>query len=243
MAQRGRGARFMGGAWVFPGGVVDESDGGGEARAAVAGCDDADDVAWRAAALRELVEEAGVWLSREPFTLAPDDRPHGVEIYRAAGTSDQRFAGADLAWFSRWITPTMVPVRFDARFYVAEVGGGIDGIADGREMDAVAWVEPGEALERAAAGGFLLPLPTRRTLQHFAQLGSPRAILEYARSLDVVPPIQPRIRTMPAGAIEAVLPGEPGFEDLADLPPDAETWANAVRVTTTTGEPIPELGG
>ena len=80
MAQRGLGARFMGGAWVFPGGVVDADDGGSAAHAAMAGCDEAHDLAWRAAALRELVEEAGVWLSAEPFTLSPDVRPTGSSL-------------------------------------------------------------------------------------------------------------------------------------------------------------------
>lgn len=244
MAQRGAGARFMGGAWVFPGGVVDRSDGGAEAQAAMDGCQGAPDVAWRAAALRELVEEAGVWLSAEPFTLSPAERPHGTAVYAAAAADDGvPFRGGDLAYFSNWITPTMVPVRFDARFYVAVVNGDVVGVADGVEMDDVAWVAPTDALDRFAAGLFVLPLPTRKTLEHFAGLGSAAAIVRYARELDVVPPIQPRIRTTNDGRIEAVLPGEPGFEDLEDLPPDPDAFGRAVRVATIDGQPIPELGG
>ena len=44
-------ARFMGGVWVFPGGAVDQAEG-------------EDDRAHRAAAMRELHEEAGVELAR-----------------------------------------------------------------------------------------------------------------------------------------------------------------------------------
>src|SRR5579859_2245360 len=47
LVQRNPAARFMGGAWVFPGGAVHAQDGEGEA-------------ALRRAALRELHEEAGV---------------------------------------------------------------------------------------------------------------------------------------------------------------------------------------
>jgi 8-oxo-dGTP pyrophosphatase MutT (NUDIX family) len=50
LAQRNPQARFMGGAWVFPGGAVSAEDGDGEAGR-------------RAAAIRELREEVGVALA------------------------------------------------------------------------------------------------------------------------------------------------------------------------------------
>jgi 8-oxo-dGTP pyrophosphatase MutT (NUDIX family) len=50
LAQRNPQARFMGGAWVFPGGAVSAEDGDGEAGR-------------RAAAIRELHEEVGVALA------------------------------------------------------------------------------------------------------------------------------------------------------------------------------------
>src|SRR3954451_13623576 len=50
LAQRNPQARFMGGAWVFPGGAVSVQDGEGEA-------------ALRAAAVRELREETGIELT------------------------------------------------------------------------------------------------------------------------------------------------------------------------------------
>lgn len=49
LVQRNPAQRFMGGAWVFPGGAVDPDDGGGQA-------------GLRSAALRETAEEAGVAL-------------------------------------------------------------------------------------------------------------------------------------------------------------------------------------
>src|ERR1700694_3587699 len=47
LVQRNPEARFMGGAWVFPGGAVDRSEGEGEA-------------ALRSTAVQELIEEAGI---------------------------------------------------------------------------------------------------------------------------------------------------------------------------------------
>ncbi len=239
MAQRGRGARFMGGAWVFPGGVVDGDDG---APPALAALDDPhlDDAPWRAAALRELVEETGVWWSAEPFTVSVADRPHGAEIYAdAAAAPQRRLAASTLHYFSNWVTPTVVPVRFDARFYVAATVGDLDAVADEREMDAVAWIDPRAASE--AHDDFILPLPTRRTLQHFAELGTPEAIVDFAARQDHVPPIQPRLFRSEEGIVVAVLPGEAGYDDLPDDPPDPAALVGAARVTTLQGESIPEL--
>ena len=50
LVQRNPAARFMGGAWVFPGGAVDKNEGHGED-------------ALRAAGVRELTEEAGIALA------------------------------------------------------------------------------------------------------------------------------------------------------------------------------------
>jgi 8-oxo-dGTP pyrophosphatase MutT (NUDIX family) len=60
LVERNPAARFMGGAWVFPGGAVDRDEGEGEA-------------ALRSAALRELSEEAGIELPG-PGDLVPFSR-------------------------------------------------------------------------------------------------------------------------------------------------------------------------
>src|SRR5438270_4734058 len=83
LVRRNPEARFMGGAWVFPGGAVDRDEGQGEG-------------ALRAAAVREVGEEAGI-------TLAPPER---------------------LIPFSRWITPPQVKIRFDTWFFLAPLPDG-----------------------------------------------------------------------------------------------------------------------
>jgi 8-oxo-dGTP pyrophosphatase MutT (NUDIX family) len=60
LVQRNPASRFMGGAWVFPGGAVDAEDGEGEA-------------ALRAAAVREAEEEAAVTLA-DPDALVTYSR-------------------------------------------------------------------------------------------------------------------------------------------------------------------------
>jgi 8-oxo-dGTP pyrophosphatase MutT (NUDIX family) len=60
LVQRNPASRFMGGAWVFPGGAVDAADGKG-------------DVALRAAGVREVAEEAGIAIA-DPTELVPFSR-------------------------------------------------------------------------------------------------------------------------------------------------------------------------
>jgi 8-oxo-dGTP pyrophosphatase MutT (NUDIX family) len=60
LVQRNPASRFMGGAWVFPGGAVDAADGEGDA-------------ALRAAGVREVAEEAGVAID-DAASLVPYSR-------------------------------------------------------------------------------------------------------------------------------------------------------------------------
>jgi 8-oxo-dGTP pyrophosphatase MutT (NUDIX family) len=101
LAQRNPKARFMGGAWVFPGGAVSAEDGKGEA-------------ALRAAGLRELQEEAGIVLG-DPGELVAFSRwitPAEVKIrydtwfFLATMPAGQeaRIDGAEVV-DARWFSP------------------------------------------------------------------------------------------------------------------------------------------
>jgi 8-oxo-dGTP pyrophosphatase MutT (NUDIX family) len=100
LVKRNPQTRFMGGAWVFPGGAIDPGEGGGEA-------------AQRAAGVRELAEEAG--LEADPETLVPFSRwitPAEVKIrfdtyfflHRAADDAAPRIDGSEVV-DSGWFTP------------------------------------------------------------------------------------------------------------------------------------------
>ena len=169
LAQRNPGARFMGGAWVFPGGAVSAEDGEGEQ-------------ALRAAAVRELSEEAGVALAR-PSELVP---------------------------FSRWITPAEVKIRYDTWFFLATLPAGAEPRIDGEEVVDARWFSPASALQAADAGEIQLVFPTIKHLQQLTGFDSATGLLEHARSR-TIRPVQPRVlRTGETARI--VLPGEPGYD-------------------------------
>jgi len=170
LAQRNPQARFMGGAWVFPGGAVSEGDGEGDA-------------ALRAAAVRELAEEAGIVLA------------------------DLR----ELVAFSRWITPAEVKIRYDTWFFLAPVPEGAEPAIDGEEVVDARWYTPAAALAAGADDQILLVFPTIKHLEQLSAFSSANALLQYASSRAVIP-VQPRVLGTGESA-RIVLPGEPGYED------------------------------
>ena len=167
LVQRNPAARFMGGAWVFPGGAVDALEGTGEA-------------SLRAAAVREVEEEAGIRIA-DPRTLIP---------------------------YSRWITPAEVKTRFDTWFFLAELPAGAAPQVDGAEVVDARWYAPADALEARRRNELLLVFPTIRHLEQLSAFASVDALLAHARGREVRP-IQPRV-LMSGETARIVLPGEPG---------------------------------
>ncbi len=169
LVKRNPRSRFMGGAWVFPGGAVDAAEGGG-------------DIAHRAAAVRELREEAGVG---------------GVEA-------------AALVKFSRWITPPEVVIRFDTHFFIAALPAAEQPRVDGGECVDLGWFTPQGALDAHASGQIMLVFPTIKHLEQLAGFASASALIDYATGRDVVP-VQPRV-VVTGETARVLLPGEPGYE-------------------------------
>ena len=170
LVKRNPESRFMGGAWVFPGGAVNRGEGQGQD-------------SLRAAALREVEEEAGIRLS------SPDD----------------------LIPFSRWITPAQVKIRFDTWFYLAALPDGATERVDGSEVVDARWYAPMTALADASRGELLLVFPTIKHLEQLSSFDSAEALIAHARDRDVRP-VQPRV-VMHGETARIVLPGEDGYED------------------------------
>ena len=121
MGQRGAGAAFMPGKFVFPGGAVDDVDADVPMVSLGGSCDErlSEDstrpgAALAAAAIRELWEETGQILGT-PGTWS--DPPKGWRGFAASGHLPNASA---LSFFFRAVTPQGRPRRFDARFFLAD---------------------------------------------------------------------------------------------------------------------------
>jgi 8-oxo-dGTP pyrophosphatase MutT (NUDIX family) len=169
LAQRTPEARFMGGAWVFPGGAVGDQDGDGE-------------TGLRAAAARELREEAGIEIA-DP---------------------------GELVVFSRWITPAAVKIRFDTLFFLATLPEGAEPVVDGEEMVDARWYSPAAALQAAREGEILLVFPTIKNLEQLGTFRSANELLGHARST-TIQPVEPQV-VGEGETARLVLPGEPGYD-------------------------------
>jgi 8-oxo-dGTP pyrophosphatase MutT (NUDIX family) len=168
MLKRSGEAKFMPGVWVFPGGGVDPDDGEGEA-------------GYRACAVRELEEEAGIAL--------PEDE--------------------ELVLFSRWITPEVVSRRFDAWFFLALAPAHTPPEPDGVETTEARWFEPRVALEAQEAGELALAFPTINQLKVLMPYRTSDEAIEAHRGREVEPILPKVIGTLEEHRV--VLPGDPDY--------------------------------
>ena|SRR5215207_1594200 len=122
-------------------------------------------------------------------------------------------ADAELVPWSRWITPEVVPVRFDTHFFVALAPAHSPPTPDGAEITEAAWFEPKVALRSHRVGELSLVFPTIRNLESLAEHADAEAVLAEARAT-VVEPILPRV----AGTRDdhrVLLPGDDGYDEAA----------------------------
>lgn len=175
----------FGGAWVFPGGSVDADDHEFE----LVGFR-SDDSAWRAAALRELAEEVGIFLTKPAVTTSEVlDGRLVHEHVRGCGAS---WEPDRLAYLSNWVTPEGLAKRFDTRFYLAVVEIGELGPISA-ELEVVEWMSPQLALDRYQRDEIELILPTIAHLRMLAPFATAAAADRHARSQPTVEAVQPRI--------------------------------------------------
>jgi 8-oxo-dGTP pyrophosphatase MutT (NUDIX family) len=171
MVERSGNMAFAAGAWVFPGGRIDEADRRlGEA----AGIDPA-----AVAAIRETVEETAV-----PAALVPTSNASAARALQDALVADQAFADllarrglaldpSALTPFARWVPKFHAVRRFDTLFYVTRCPDGEwePRIVEGECVSAT-WLAAAELLERDKRGEARLIFPTRRNLERLAQHSS-----------------------------------------------------------------------
>ncbi len=239
MLRRNLNSDFVGGAYVFPGGAVDEADRHADLEAVCQGRSDeaashqlgipSGGLAFWVAAIRESFEEAGVLLavpeaSDDVISFADEaTAARFVEHRRAVDGGEKRLREIcalehlrldvdRIHYFSHWITPEGPPRRYDTRFFVAAAPPEQVPLHDDRETIANLWVRPQDALERHGRGELDLILPTIRNLMAIGRFDRSADLLAHAQQISEVPAILPRI-VHDEGGMRILLPDDPGYDE------------------------------
>jgi 8-oxo-dGTP pyrophosphatase MutT (NUDIX family) len=180
---------FMGGMWVFPGGAVSAADASAAVLARIPAASRTDCarlhtlhgeaipereyLSLMIAACRETFEETGVLLASDSAgTHCDNDRSARLQEERRAVASqpelfpellrtEDLFLRVDrLVYWAHWITPSVVPRRFDTRFFLAPVPSDQRVVIDSTETVDHAWMSPAALVEAATAGNMPVSHPT-----------------------------------------------------------------------------------
>jgi 8-oxo-dGTP pyrophosphatase MutT (NUDIX family) len=196
LLRRSAAMTFVAGAHVFPGGRVDGADALADAASCCDGLgapqrlphlDAAEALACHVAAVRELLEEAGVLLARGSRGWATGDEAEVVRRRLAAGSPFEQALGEGgwrlaldaLVPFARVVTPRTEPRRFDTHFFLAELPPGVEARLDGAESDELVWVAPARALDAGLSGELALLPPTWVILRLLASFDSAADLLAW----------------------------------------------------------------
>jgi 8-oxo-dGTP pyrophosphatase MutT (NUDIX family) len=197
-------------AYVFPGGILDNSDKSPQARMRLTGEWRPAEPAFTYAAIREAFESCGLLYSTAP--VAPDllreARTRMIEGKRTFGETlidlDARLDATAVRYFSRWITPPVVPQRFDARFFIARVPA--DQIA---ERDAVetydgSWWRPADALAAVERDEMQMVFPAIKHLERIRAYATVNDLFAFADTKKTIP-VTPDVRAGPTFFIPPAL--------------------------------------
>jgi 8-oxo-dGTP pyrophosphatase MutT (NUDIX family) len=161
MVRRNDKVAFMAGSYVFPGGRVDDSDSPPKdahlPKAIFPDLTDHEEAAYRIAAVRELQEEANVYITVD-----------------------------DLHPFAHWVTPEIETRRYDTRFFIARMPAGQVARHDDSETTALDWLSPQEAIARFQRKELVLPPPTWTTIRQLAPRRSIEDVLSWAKTRPIV---------------------------------------------------------
>ncbi len=187
-------------AYVFPGGTIGNNDKSPQARMRLVGEWRPAEPAFTYAAIRETFEECGLLYSVNPI---PNDVLRAARNTMVAGKRnfsetlidlDARLDATAIRYFSRWITPPIVPQRFDARFYVARAPHDQIAEADAFETYDGRWLRPADALAAVARDELQMIFPTIKHLERVAAFANVDELLAFAdtkKTIPVTPDVRP----------------------------------------------------
>ncbi len=177
----------------------------------------------RAAAIRELFEEANVLLAhREGTVLAVNEEmvarfanyrqafnERKGSLVEMARAEHLVLAMNSLAYFAHWITPEGMPKRFDTHFFLASAPAQQEAIYDNLETSDGVWIRPTDAIERSKQGTFPMAFPTFHQLRDLSAFHTVQEAIQ-ATATRYVPTHTPTLNRQD-GVAQVSLPDDPDF--------------------------------
>ena len=194
-------SKFVPDSYVFPGGCLDEEDCLPEMENLCTGINQKQaqsvfldmSLPERAmgaivAGIRETFEEVGLLLAyrrdktiisfesedvREQFRTYRKQLQTGKITLKTILENEGLTLAADrLHYFSHWITPELLSIRYDVRFFIAEAPLCQKALHDGIELTRHTWLTPGEILQGFNGHKFNMVVPTLVTIEELAHYKS-----------------------------------------------------------------------
>jgi 8-oxo-dGTP pyrophosphatase MutT (NUDIX family) len=226
MVQRTKKADFAGGALLFPGGKVDNSD--YEVlkldRCSLPNNVSDNQKALRVAGVREMFEEAGLLFVRgsgDTHVISKERAEVLKNIYRQdllsqkitfheiVEAEDLVVASDLLIPFAHWITPITGRKRFDTHFLVAQSPDGHIASHDGSETLDTVWIDPLTAITEAEEGKRRVVFPTRMNLKKVSESTTVASAIKLAKITPVVT-VLPEVHDVDGGR-HLKIPIEAGY--------------------------------
>lgn len=206
LLERHKKSKAYAGAFVFPGGKVDETDRWMDPLCVAdvdlqqwmqrLGADDEEAArGFLVASVRETFEEAGVLLAshRDGSPVTQEDllSPSFVTARARLVSREDNFDWTgwlvqeglvlsidQLGLWSWWVTPVHRPYRFDTRFFVGVLPAGQQATVDDYETTSMRWLAPQTALVEYEAGRVSMRNPTLRNLEALLPYASAQAVMD-----------------------------------------------------------------
>lgn len=214
LLRRSATSRFMPGTYVFPGGNMEPGDMDAlfwqnhvdlpENRLAGALHGEVDRMLpFAVAAIRETWEEAGLLLATGRLGGAGEEPVdnRGIPFTRQIQEGGLVLTISRLGRWHHWITPELMPRRFDTYFFMAAVEQDQHCRPDYHETVHGTWINARKALEENARGTLPLSPPTLVTLHQILPFTDFDGLLAEANSRSWPAPIMPRLWPMGKSAL------------------------------------------
>jgi 8-oxo-dGTP pyrophosphatase MutT (NUDIX family) len=215
---------FFPSTYVFPGGTVDSEDLNAEvwrehgdmdadaiSGSLGGGLSIEEAITYGVTAIRETFEEAGLLLAfRDEGTEAHQgsilDRRIGDGLAKGwlrdlVVSEGWTLAFSRLARWAHWITPELMPHRFDTRFFLAFVPPGQECMPDARETTHGIWVSPAQGLAANLRGEIPLSPPSLVTLQELLHFRDIKELKREVQSRSWGEARLPRLIPLPEGSV------------------------------------------